>query len=403
MIRKNKNIFTVLCMIGCFMLGGSHGFAQKTGGNKMKAFAQDNNAFVCDLYAQLRQQEGNLFFSPYSISTALAMTYAGARSDTAAQMEKVLHFNLKEEALHSAFSQLSKYLHGLEKDGDIALKLANALWIQKKLGLLKKFKRLNEQYYKSEPFQVDFKNALEKARREINAWVADKTNHKIEELLQKGDIDPLTLLVLTNAIYFKGNWQNPFDEKMTRAESFWVTPDRDVKVPTMSQKGNFWHVEDKTLQIVALPYGGETLAMVILLPRAHDGLAEIESRLDAETIAHWLSEMYQRTLMLSLPKFTFSSRFDLSKTLETMGMKNAFSGSADFSGIAPEHLFITKVIHEAFVEVNEQGTEATAATATMMGRSMPQQFIVDHPFIFFIQDMSTGSILFMGRVINPAK
>lgn len=401
--RKNK-IFTLICLLSCIIVLLHIYYAHAGENADIQSLVKDNTTFACDLYTQLKGEEGNLFFSPYSISTALAMTYAGARGNTAIQMAEVLHFNLDQETLHAAFSTLSKHLQDLEKGGDIALKIANALWIQESLELLEEFLKLNKQYYESRLFRVNFETALAEARIKINEWVAEKTYEKIQELLQREDLDSLTRLVLTNAIYFKGNWQSPFDEKQTREESFWVTPSKAVMISMMYQKGSFLSTEDDVVQIVALPYVGENLAMLILLPFEMDGLPEVEKRLNAENIEAWLSKLQPQNLMIGLPKFMFSSRFDLKQTLRTMGMTEAFSGKAEFSGITLKgHLQIAKVIHEAFIEVNEKGTEATAATSVVLGRSMPRPFKVDHPFLFLIQDRSQGSILFVGRVVDPAE
>lgn len=396
-----------VCIVGCLLGLGiltANMSVQAGQGANMKALVHGNNTFAWQLYAQLKQEQGNLFFSPYSISTALAMAYAGARGNTASQMAGVLHFTLEQGMLHAAFAELADHFQQLEKESHITLSIANALWIEKTLELMVKFLERNTRYYGANVFQVDFTRAVEETRQKINTWVAGKTREKIQELLQKGDIDNSTPLVLTNAIYFQGNWQHPFDEKMTQAGSFWIAPNKEITVPMMNQMGKFYSAENASLQILALPYVGENLFMIILLPQGRDGLAEVEKHVNAENIKQWIMMTEQKTLAVSLPKFTTSSRFDLKRTLSAMGMPEAFSRKADFSGIISSGgLWIAKVIHEAFVEVNEKGTEASAATAVTFGRSMPREFRVDHPFLFFIYDGSSESVLFLGRVVNPSE
>jgi len=393
-----------VCILGCLIFL-SNSYAQTSGKDEMASLATGNTAFACDLYAKLQEKQGNLFFSPYSISTALAMTYAGARGNTATQMAEVLHFSLEQEALHSAFFRLSKHFQELEEAGDIALKIANALWIQEDLELLEEFRNINERYYGANLFPVNFKKAFEEAREQINAWVAKQTHEKIQDLLAEGVLDHLTRLVLTNGIYFQGNWHHPFDESLTREGSFWVSPDKTVTVPMMSQTNSFYYGGADSLEVLALPYSGEDLYMVILLPEQNDGLPKIEKMLNAQNIRAWISILNSRKTLVFLPKFTFASNFPLKETLQMMGMTDAFSKKSDFSGIAShEELVISDVIHKAFVEVNEKGTEAAAATGVVAAiRSMPPEFKADHPFIFFVWDTHTESILFLGRVVNPAE
>jgi serpin B len=367
----------------------------------MQSVTEGNTAFALDLYIKLgSQEEGNFFFSPYSISTALAMIYAGARSNTAEDMAKVLHFGLEQERLHAAFSELADHFAFIEDQGYVKLSVANALWIQRRFELLQAFLTLTQKYYGAAVFQLDFVTETEASRQQINRWVAEKTYEKIDELLKAGDVTPETVFVLTNAIYFKGDWLSPFKEEQTQDATFRVSSEKQVMTPMMTQKGSFEYAQDEQIQILALPYAGEELQMLIFLPKAEDGLPELEKQFDAETFQRWLSLLYEQKVRVSLPKFIMRSRFDdLLSTLGQMGMKN-FS---DFSGISPAMPQLSKIIHEAFVEVNEQGTEAAAATAVVFGRSLQRyiEFTADHPFIFLIYDASSGSVLFLGRMTDP--
>ncbi len=373
-----------------------------------------NSGFALDLYAKLRDEPavkeagGNLFFSPYSISTALAMTYAGARGETEKQMAKTLHFSLPQERLHPAFGTLEKQLNAAGKKGNYELSVANALWGQKGYGFLKPFLELTEKNYGAGLKEVDFVRQTEKVRKTINAWVEEKTKDKIKELIKPGVLGALTRLVLTNAIYFKGDWASKFEEKNTKPAPFHISKERSEEAAMMYQKEEFKYAQKEKLQILELPYKGEELSMVVLLPEEVDGLAELESSLTPERLAEWTKRLHKREVMVYLPKFKMTSKFGMAEMLAAMGMPDAFSGAVDFSGMnGKRDLFISAVIHKAFVEVNEEGTEAAAATGVVMKLTAvpapPPVFRADHPFIFVIKDNNSGSILFMGRVSNPAK
>jgi serpin B len=365
-----------------------------------------NTAFTFDIYPQL-QAEGNLFFSPYSISSALAMTYAGARGNTAAQMSQVLHFAPDQTQFHPAFGDLQASVNATQAKGDIALNVANRLWVQNSYPFRESFLDVVQRYYQAEPKSVDFITDHEDARQQINAWVEEQTNDKIQELIQPGILNELTRLVLVNAIYFNGDWAAPFDVSATINAPFWVTPDESVEVPMMSQSGLFKYMENDTLQVLELPYKGNEVSMIVLLPR--DGLAALESSL--EQLNDWLSDLQEQKIDVHMPRFKMITGFELSDTLERMGMPDAFDpDTADLSGMAElppgVKLVIDKVIHKAFVEVNEVGTEAAGTTAvvvmevTSINVGQPI-FRADHPFLFLIRHNPTGSILFFGRVENP--
>ncbi|MCD6229863.1 MAG: serpin family protein [Candidatus Diapherotrites archaeon] len=375
---------------------------------KVRAVTQVNNRFAFDLYRTLSSQPGseNLFFSPYSISTALAMTYEGAKGQTADEMQSVLHFPQDADIRRPGFAKIYNDLN--KKDKNYALYTANALWAQKDYPFLDEYLHTASQYYAGKTTNLDFKKENEKSRLTINAWVEDQTNNKIENLIEKGDLPPITRLVLTNAIYFKGKWLKQFDEKNTTEQDFKINNKTTVKVPLMSLTGEeatFSYGETNELQIIELPYQGEELSMLILLPKENEKLAEIENRLNAETVTGFKNTMAKQHVNVFLPKFTFETKYYLKATLSGMGMPTAFSDSADFSGMdGTEILKIGKVIHQAFVEVNEEGTEAAAATAVIMVLKesvVPKTtFRADHPFIFIIWD-NNENILFMGKVIDP--
>ena len=371
-----------------------------------KAVADANTAFAVDLYAKLAEGEGNLFLSPFSISTALAMTYAGARGQTAAQMAKALHFELDQEALHAALGTLARDVGGGEEERGYELSVANALWGQKDYGFLKPFLDLVERHYGAGLRQVDFKEATEPARQAINRWVEEQTRDKIKDLIPRGVLDGTTRMVLANAIYFKGKWASQFKPKRTQDEPFALLGGEKVTVPMMHQTQSFGYAETDDVQLLEMPYVGEEVSMVVLLPKKADGLPALEKALTAERLGEWLSGLHMRRTVVTLPRFSMTSQFSLSDTLRAMGMTDAFDADrADFTGMASSRpLFISAVLHKAFVDVNEEGTEAAAATGVAIGCAAAgplTTFRADHPFLFLIRDKRTGSILFLGRVMNP--
>ncbi len=380
-----------------------------------KAIVEGNNRFALELYAGLLQdpealrQGGNVFFSPYSISTALAMTYAGARGETAKQMAKTLRFTLGQQQLHRAFGSHIRRLNEQGKKGNYELAVANALWGQTGYTFLDSFLRLLERTYGAGLKEVDFAGATEQARLTINKWVEDKTKERIRDLIRPGVLNELTTLVLTNAIYFKGDWLSKFDEDNTRARPFHISSDRSINVPMMYQSQKFNYADRENLQILELPYKGGDLSMIVLLPKQVDGISNLERSLTVEKLKLWLKALRSRKVNVFLPKFKLTwGAYDLTRLLGRMGMKDAFSlPPADFSGITgKKDLFISNVVHKAFVAVDEEGTEAAAATAVAFRKlavvDVPV-FRADHPFVFMIRDNQSGAILFMGRVVNPAE
>ncbi len=377
---------------------------------------EGNSAFAFDLYQALREEGGNLFYSPYSISLALVMTYAGARGETAQQMADTLHFILSQDRLHPAFNsvdiELSQRGKGAKgKDGEgFRLNIVNAIWGQEGYKFLSGFLDLLAENYGAGLRILDFANVPEESRITINNWVSDQTEGRIEDLIPQGLIDVLTRLVLTNAIYFNAAWQNPFSEDMTHDGPFYLLDGGEVTVPMMRQTEWFGYAEGDGYQAVELPYDGRELSMVLLLPRAGQFEA-FEASLDAQRVDAIVKDLEFRRVTLTMPKFEFESDFSLGETLAAMGMPDAFLwGVADFSGMTGNRdLFIGGVIHKAFVSVDEAGTEAAAATALVMPTAGPPEepeepveITVDRPFIFLIRDIDTGSILFIGRVVNPS-
>jgi serine protease inhibitor len=414
-------IFSGLLLLGHFACADNHDVNNNTAFDLIKPVAEGNMAFAFDLYTQLSKESGNLFFSPYSLSTVLAMTYEGARESTAAQMAKVLHFPKAQSELDTAFRHLQDQIKAAHHK-NMQLDIANALWGQKAYPFLDSFKDTVKKYYDAQLREVDFWKHYKKIHMYINAWVESKTHKKIKDLIKPGIINALTSLVLVNAIYFKGNWASPFEEKNTENAAFWLTDTSSVDVPMMTQKNHFGYMENDNLQMLELPYTGKhqeangffgnELSMIILLPRARDGLARLENLLSVANFDRWLRDSWRQEVEVFLPKFQINTEFELSKTLAAMGMPDAFNKKSDFSGIdGTKDLYLSVVIHQAFVDVNEEGTEAAAATfASVLIGSLDLDippptpiFRADHPFIFLIRHNSSGSILFMGRVVNFSK
>jgi serpin B len=373
----------------------------------VRTLVQGSNAFALDLYARLRDQDGNLFYSPYSISTALAMTYAGARGETAEQMARVLRFSQDPGHLHPAFAELIRGLDGHGLPRDYQLSVAQSLWGSADLSTRPEFQSVIHANYGARLRRVDFARHTEQARQQINRWVAERTNDKIKELLHRTDVDRLTRMVLVNAIYFKGAWQKPFAEGATQTDAVFHAAGKDVKAALMRQTEEFPYAEGEGFQALELPYEGGELSMVVLLPREQDGLGKLEQALTAANLESCLGRLAPRPVKVALPRFKLAARLDLGRELAAMGMPLAFSPAADFSGISTaEKLMIAKVIHQAFVDVNEGGTEAAASTGVLMARASipeaPAAFRADHPFLFLLRDRHTGSILFVGRVTDPS-
>ncbi len=367
-----------------------------------------NTAFALDLYARLGHEEpGNLFFSPASISTALAMTYAGARNQTEADMARTMHFELAQQQLHPAFAQLMKRLQAQPDKSELAI--ANRLWGEQSWRFLPAFLAITRDAYGAELESLDFKGDREGARKTINDWVSDHTRGRIRNLLLPPNVKPDTRLILTNAVYFKAPWQAPFEKEATRPAPFWLASGEQRDTPMMHQIDYAAYGEADGVEVLEKGYEGGALSMVVLLPEKRDGLAALEAKLDPALLDRLLASTKPQKVAVWLPKFKFEQRVQLAKTLKEMGMGLAFSDDADFSGMTGgRDMKIDDVIHKAFIAVYEEGTEAAAATAVVMAeitsagpRPQPKQFRADHPFLFLIRDRATGTVLFMGRLVEP--
>ncbi len=379
------------------------------------ALARANNAFAFDLYRKLAPTPGeNVFLSPYSIETALAMTGAGARGDTAAQMAKVLHLDgLPPASTSAAFGALQKSLNDAGTKAGVRLLVANSLWPQSDRPILPGYLSTIQKDFASAVFAVDFKTQAEAARLRVNAWVGDKTEQRIKDLLHPGDVSRDTRLILVNAIYFKGHWAEPFDARATAPGPFTLADGKTKSVPLMHRKmsgARFADLSDAPvpLQILALPYQGHALEFVALLPKSPAALPELEKSLAAGQLTAWLGKLSAPPeVEVYLPKFKLETHYGLGAPLAALGMPDAFTPQADFSGMdGARDLFIGAVVHQAFAEINEEGTEAAAATGVVMTLALavqgPPVFRANHPFLFLIRDPASGCILFLGRYATPA-
>jgi serpin B len=390
------------------------------------AVVESCNRFALNLHSRFADQPGNLFLSPASIATALAMTYAGAGGQTAGEMAEVLCMTLPESRFHVGFRDLRAAM----RTGAIELRSANRLFGQRGYSFLPAFLQTTERCYGARLAEVDFTSATEEARQQINAWVEEQTAQKIRDLVPPGVLTALTRLVLTNAVYFNGHWEHEFDENETSEAPFWTAPGRPAPAQMMQQWNEFEYGEFDGLQVLELPYreklvefrvnergyhtefeipdSGSDLAMCFLLPRRKDGLPEIESRLTPATLLQWTT-LRTRNVLAAIPRFRIESDFRLDETLKSLGMPRAFSlVQADFTRMSdnPEGLYLAAALHKAFVDVNEEGTEAAAATVVVGmargGYEEPVTFRADHPFLFLIRDRATRLLHFLGRCVSPA-
>jgi serpin B len=369
----------------------------------VKDTTQNLNSLATELYEHASvSDKGNLFFSPYSIQTALGMAYAGARGQTATEMASTLHFVAGQDA-HARLSELQQVLNG-ELKGSNTLDTANGLWVASKLKLLDSFSKIMQTDYNGAAHTVDAFN--ETVRGQINGWVEQKTRNKIKDLIPPGGVNAMTRLVLANAIYFKGSWLNKFEAPRTREVDFHAAGGKTVKAQMMSQNKKFAFSQDNSVQVLELPYEGDELAMVVVLPRAQNGMENLQVTSDA--VRRWCESRGARPeVNVSLPKFKIAWKSEMSGLLSKMGMPTAFTDAADLSGIDGQRdLYISKVFHKTWVEVDEKGTEAAAATGvgiSTMAVMQPAVFNADHPFLFLIRDKRSGAILFMGRVSDPTQ
>ena len=369
-----------------------------------------NNLFALDLYKHYQPQPGNIFYSPFSISSALTMAYEGAKGVTAEEMKKVLRLPDDQQALRNAYASLFSDLNGTNQN--FKLSTANALWSEKTYPFNQDYLSLAAKYYDGQANSLDFAGAPEKSRQTINSWVADRTNNKILDLIPAGQISPITRLVLTNAIYFYGDWVNQFKKESTNPEPFFKDEQNKVDSQLMSQTAHFGYAENDALQVLEMPYKGNRLSMLILLPKDRD-INKLENSLTLQNLNKWQKSLQNQEVDVYVPKFKLATSYFMKDDLTQMGMPTSFSDAADFSGMIShngEPLQISEVIHKAYLAVDEKGTEAAAATAVVMQLTMdninvkqPPVFRADHPFIFLIRENNTGAILFIGRLSDPTK
>ncbi len=412
MNRTIASVLALAAMIGLVVTLGCRKSAEQSDpepaidvpAEDLKALVDGNNEFAIDLYKKVAEkQQGNIILSPYSISSALAMTYAGARGQTAEEMKKVLHFTLPPEKLHPAFGGLTDSLQTAGKKRSYQLNIANALWAQRGLNFVPEFREVTGKSYGASVREVDFGQS-EAARGTINKWVEEQTQDKIKGLLSREDINNSVCLVLTNAIYYKGEWEQQFDKQRTCDGDFETAPGTKVKVRMMRHKDG----KDKKFrtsltgdwEFLELPYQGDRLTMVFMLPTKRCGLRGAEAKLTQAEISRGVNMLQEKEIDVWLPKFRFASRSILNEPLINLGMPSAFD-NADFTGITSGGLRISKVIHGGFVEVDEEGTVAAAATHVIMQVSARHAFVADHPFLFLVRDTKSGAILFIGRVGLP--
>lgn len=387
-----------------------------TGGNTGKDVVEANNRFAFELYSNIDKNPDsagkNIFYSPFSISTVLALVYEGARGNTADQIQEVFHFPTDNTTRRSEYSAV---IDGLNNGNTgYTLNTANALWAEKTSSFLPAYTSVAKSCYDADTRTLDFIHQPEQSRTTINNWVAGRTHDKIKDLLPAGSIDPSTRLVITNAIYFKGTWVKQFDKDQTQDAPFTVAPGQTVTVSMMQRTDEdavYNYTETDSMQVLDMPYtskGGKSLSMLVVLPKS-ESVDTTEASLAGTVLADLRNKLTQERVMVFFPKFKLETQYGLTENLESMGMPVAFSGDADFSGMdGKRDLLISEVFHKAYIDVNEEGTEAAAATGAVIsycqGFDTPPPipvFNADHPFVFFITDDDTGNILFMGRVTNP--
>ena len=373
--------------------------------------AQNNNRFALDFYTQVAgKTKGNIFFSPNSISTAFAMCYGGANGSNAEEMAEVMHFAPNTEQFHTDFGAYNRLIEANAK-GNIKLSIANRLWGEKTYSFQDDYIALLDKAYTAPLDRVNFYGNPEAQRARINTWVEDQTNDKIKNLLPEGSIDSETRMVLANAIYFKGDWLNQFKKKNTKTKKFNLEDGDKVQADYMISQRGLLYNENAVFKQIALPYKGNKQSMVVVLPHENNSMAQAEESMRKEAFSNLRYTSIQ-DVKLELPKFKMTIPLSLNTPLKKMGMKQAFDEGADFSKMTPSNdLYISSAVHKAFIEIDEEGTEAAAATAIVMSiatsaapapKPLPKEFKANRPFLFYIIDNETQAILFMGRVMDPS-
>ena len=373
------------------------------------SLAEAGNLFALDLFKKISEGSENLVFSPYSISTVLSMVYSGAGGTTAEQMSDVLYLPQAEQ-VDPASRELRERILSNDTLSGMEISLANAIWAQQGFDFLPDYIGNIQLMYEAPLTEMDFinDNSREESRIKINMWVEENTRQKILDLIAPGVLDASTRMVLTNAVYFNGSWQWTFDEQLTSPSIFHVSPAESIETDFMHLTKSLPYYEDNEVQAIKLPYRNERLSMMVILPRSPDGWKMISRILDHERLGKLESQFESREVRVSVPKFTTEWKMDLGRELSGMGMDLLFGRYADLSGMTGEkNLFVDKVIHQAFIEVSESGTEAAAATAAVISlksslTDAPVSFKADHPFLYLIRDHQTGCIIFMGRLVNPS-
>ncbi|ELK11109.1 serpin B11 isoform X1 [Pteropus alecto] len=392
----------------------------------MDSLSTANVEFCLDMFRELNNNNvgDNIFFSPLSLLYALSMILLGARGNSAQQVEKVLHFNHIAESLKPEFKGSAKCSHAgrihsefgvlfsqiIQPDSNYTLSIANRLYGTKAMSFHQQYLSCSEKFYQARLQTVDFEQSTEETRQTINAWVERKTNGKITDLFGKGTIDPSCVMVLVNAIYFKGQWQNKFQEKETIKTPFQLSEGKSVTVEMMYQTGTFKlaFIKEPQMQVLELPYVHKKLSMIILLPAGTAALEQVEKQLSVKTFHKWTSSsnMVESEVEVHLPRFKLEIKYELNSLLKSLGMTDVFNQvKADLSGISPDKgLHLSKVIHKSYVDVNEEGTEAAAATGdNLVLKRLPirAKFMANRPFLFFIRHLDTNTILFCGKLASP--
>ena len=374
----------------------------------VREIAGANSQFALDLYNHLRLEEGNLFFSPLGITTAIAQVWIGAKGDTRLEMARALHFSESATLVHRSYGAIITSLNSRKALGLYDLALINRLWLDSSATIKKSFLEISRDHYKSAPERIGFSANPESARELINRRILDDVRGKIKDLIPPKALDTETRFVITNSIYFKGDWQRPFSKAASKARPYYPAPGDTIQVPTMYQEGEFRLAQNDTCSLITLPYDGNDLIMIIVLPQKVDGLGEIETNLNKGTLNRWLGNQVNSKVRVSLPLFKMNSSYHLNQYLRELGIESAFDQEkADFTGMTDvKPLWISSVFHKGFISVNEEGTEAAAGTGVVLKsigeiEASPPVFRADHPFLFLIQDRITKCVLFMGRVVNP--
>ena len=363
---------------------------------------ESNNQFGFDFYQKIRTNS-NFVFSPASISSAFAMTYNGAAGNTFNEMAQVFHFNKNLIEFNSDYKNLFTLD---EKQKDFQFYNANSLWIQEGLEIEHDFLDVNKTYYEASLNLMDFIKNAEKSRITINDWVSKKTHNKINDLLGPSSIDNATRLVLVNALYFKGSWKKQFKKDHNTKENFQVGKRDYIETEFMNTSINTWYFQDKYAEIVDIPYSNDDYSLMVIVPKCYRKFKKLEKKLNFEYYNNFIAKKEKKQVKLSIPKFNIKSDYDLGETLIKMGLKDAFTSNADFSGITKqEKLYISEAIHKATIEINEEGTEAAAATAVVMRKTSVLldniELKIDKPFIYILRNNKTNCIYFMGKIVNP--